>query len=137
MEPLALDRSFMRPFRRGYGVLPIDNAGIGVLRLSNTQGRPKTNDMASKRSVEFSERMPASKAALHLELIASGLRSPSAYLDPRDLSLEFQLPAEVNLEMTVKIRPKKSRGKLSIELTWSLEDDAQADDSPIILSDDE
>ena len=92
--------------------------------------------MAPKRRVEFNEHMPASKAALYLELIASGLRTRSAYLDPRDLSVEYELPAEVDLELTVKIRPKRSRGKLTIELTWSLNEDAQADQGLRVVSGD-
>jgi amphi-Trp domain-containing protein len=93
--------------------------------------------VAAKRKVEFSERMPASKAALYLELIASGLRKGSAYLDPRDLSVEFEMPAELDFEMTMKIRPKKARGKLAIELTWSLSENAQADRSLRVVSADE
>ena len=93
--------------------------------------------MAAKQTVEFTERMPASKAALYLELIASGLRKGSAYLDPRDLSVQFEMPAEVDFEMTVKVRPKKARGKLDIELTWSLTEDAQADRSLRVASSDE
>jgi amphi-Trp domain-containing protein len=81
--------------------------------------------------------MPASKAALYLELIASGLRKGSAYLDPRDLSVEFEMPAELDFEMRMNIRPKKARGKLAIELTWSLSENAQADRSLRVVSADE
>jgi amphi-Trp domain-containing protein len=93
--------------------------------------------VAAKRKVEFSERMPASKAALYLELIASGLRKGSAYLDPRDLSVQFEMPAELDFDMTVKVRPRKARGKLAIELAWSLNEDAQADPSLRVASADD
>jgi amphi-Trp domain-containing protein len=79
--------------------------------------------VAAMRKVDLEEQMPANKAALYLELIASGLRSGSAYLDPLDLSQRFELPHEVNLKLKVRSKRKKARGKLAVEISWS-EDEA-------------
>jgi hypothetical protein len=37
----------------------------------------------------------------------------------------------------VKVRPRKARGKLAIELAWSLNEDAQADPSLRVASADD
>jgi hypothetical protein len=79
--------------------------------------------VARKRKARLAEHMPANKAALYLELIASGLRRGSAYLDPRDLLTQHRLPAEVDFEMMLRLRPKRRRGRLQIDLGWSLADD--------------
>ena len=71
--------------------------------------------------------MPAAKAALYLELIAAGLRKGSAYLDPDDLSRQFDLPSAVDFALRVRVRPKKARGKLSVELSWPRSEDSRPD----------
>jgi hypothetical protein len=86
--------------------------------------------VASKRKVDFSERMAATKAALYLELVAAGLRRGSASLNPRNLGEEYQLPTEVDLGLRLRLRPKRSRGRLTLELTWSLPEAIPADDNP-------
>jgi amphi-Trp domain-containing protein len=80
--------------------------------------------VALKRRVDLNEHMPAAKAALYLELIASGLRSGSAYLDPLDLSQRFELPDEVNLKLKVRSKSKQARGKVAVEISWSKDEAA-------------
>lgn len=84
----------------------------------------------SKQKLRVDERLAANAAALHLELLAAGLRKGKGFVMSRRQSLEFVLPPEVDFKLEVRNNASKSRGRVQIRLGWSVKQSARSEISP-------
>jgi hypothetical protein len=84
----------------------------------------------SKQKARVDGRLAANAAALHLELLAAGLRKGHGLVMSRSRLLEFDLPPEVDFDLTVRVDPEKSRGRVRLDIRWSADENARTETDP-------
>ena len=83
--------------------------------------------MDAKLKFEVSEKLAPEVVALHLELLAAGLRRRRTELSAAGVSTECMLPDQVDFELEIKIDSDKGQGKIEIEMSWKLGDEPKPD----------
>lgn len=79
-----------------------------------------TCDLDAKLKFEVSEKLAPEVVALHLELLAAGLRRRRTELSAAGVSTEYVLPDQVDFELEIRVDSDKGEGKIEIEFSWKL-----------------